>query len=94
MNFFFQEIDMDIREISIEVYLGTALVQQQRVQMPLQMAMAQINQLYNQVGADPRPMRAVVKTPYYTEEGKMLINQSELFNNIYVKEFNIEEIEY
>ena len=94
MNFFFQEIDMDIREISIEVYLGTALVQQQRVQMLLQMAMAQINQLYNQVGADPRPMRAVVKTPYYTEEGKMLINQSELFNNIYVKEFNIEEIEY
>lgn len=94
MNFFFQEIDMDIREISIEVYLGTALVQQQRVQMPIQMAMTQINQLYNQVGADSRPMRIVVKTPYYTEEGKQLINQSELFNNTYVKEFNIEEIEY
>ena len=90
MNFFFQEMDMDIREISIEVYLGTALVQQQRVQMPLQMAMAQINQLYNQVGADSRPMRVVVKTPYYTDEGKLLINQSELFNNTYVKEFNIE----
>ena len=90
MNFFFQEFDMDIREISIEVYLGTALVQQQSVQMPLQMAMAQINQLYNQVGADPRPMRIVVKTPYYTDEGKQLINQSELFNNTYVKEFNIE----
>ena len=90
MNFFFQEMDMDIREISIEVYLGTALVQQQSVQMPVQMAMAQINQLYNQVGADSRPMRVVVKTPYYTDEGKLLINQSELFNNTYVKEFNIE----
>lgn len=94
MNFFFQDIDMDIREISIEVYLGTALVQQQQIQLPVQMAIAQINQLYNQIGNDPRPMRAVIKTPYYTDNGKQLINQSELFNNTYVKEFNIEEIEY
>ena len=90
MHFSFNNIEMDLVDILIEIYLGTALVQQQQYTMPLKMAMAQINQLYNQVGNDPRPMRAVVKTPYYTEESKLLINQSELFNNTYVKEFNIE----
>ena len=93
-SFSFDNIEVDFVDILVEIYLGTALIQQQQYKMPLQMAMAQINQLYNQIGNDPRPMRAVVKTPYYTEEGKMLINQSELFNNTYIKEFNIEKTEY
>ena len=91
-NFSFNGIEIDIVTFSVEIYLGTALIQQQSYQMPLPIAMTQINQLYNEIGNDPRPMRTVVKTPYYTEEGKMLINQSELFNNSYVKEFDIKEV--
>lgn len=91
-NFSFNGIEIDIVIFSVEIYLGTALVQQQSYQMPLPVAMTQINQLYNEIGNDPRPMRAVVKTPYYTEEGKMLVNQSELFNNTYIKEFDIKEV--
>lgn len=91
-GFSFDNIEIDFVDILIEVYLGTALIQQQQYKMPLQMAMAQINQLYNEIGNDSRPMRAVVRTPYYTEEGKRLINQSELFNNTYIKEFDIKEV--
>lgn len=90
-SFYFNGIEMDIVNYTIELYLGNALIQQEQQQMPIPFAIQQCNQLVNQIAMDNRPLRVIIKTPYITEQGKTLINSVDFANNTYTKEFNLDK---
>ena len=90
-SFFFNGMEMDIVNYTIELYLGNALIQKDQQQMPIFFAIQQCNRLVNEIAGDNRPLRVIIKTPYVTEKGKTLINSVDFANNTYAKEFNLDK---
>lgn len=88
-TFFFN--DMPMIDFSVELYLGNALIQKDTQTMLIPFAIQQCNQLLNQIISDPRPLRIIIKAPYFTESGKQLINSVDFANNVYAKEFGLDK---